>query len=107
MKQALIVALLACLTLQESSTEPAARKKEYPWMTVSTWNGKHDAFLKRAKAAGVKFSFGTNNGDPNIGRLEYPLQMVQECGLKWQDIFVPKPAGEKPVQRKGMPKYMG
>jgi hypothetical protein len=63
------------------------------------------AFLKKAKAAGVKFSFGTNNGDPNIGRLEYPLQMVQECGLKWQDIFVPKPDGEKPVQRKGMPKY--
>jgi hypothetical protein len=60
-------------------------------------------FIKRAKAAGVKFSFGTNNADANVGRLEYPLQMVRECGLEWQDIFVPKPDGEKPVQRRGMP----
>jgi histidinol phosphatase-like PHP family hydrolase len=51
------------------------------------------AFIKLAKKAGVKFSFGTNNGDANLGRLEYSLQMVEECGLKWQDIFVPKPRG--------------
>jgi histidinol phosphatase-like PHP family hydrolase len=62
------------------------------------------AFLKRAKAAGAKFSFGTNNGDRNIGRLEYPLQMVRELGLDWQDIFVPKPAGEKPVEKRGLPR---
>ncbi len=61
-------------------------------------------FIKAAKAAGVKFSFGTNNVDKNLGRLEYPLQMVQECGLKWQDIFVPKPDGEKPVQKRGLPR---
>jgi hypothetical protein len=56
-----------------------------------------------AKAAGTKFSFGTNNGDPNIGQLEYPLQMVEECGLKWQDLFFPKPDGSKPVQLRGLP----
>ena len=61
-------------------------------------------FIKAAKAAGVKFSFGTNNADANIGRLEYPLQMVQECGLKWQDIFVPKADGQKAIQRRGLPK---
>ncbi len=61
-------------------------------------------FIKAAKAAGVKFSFGTNNADANIGRLEYPLQMVQECGLKWQDIFVPKVEGQKAIQRRGLPK---
>ncbi len=48
------------------------------------------AFIKMAKAAGAKFSFGTNNSDANIGRLEYALQMVKECGLTWQDMFVPK-----------------
>lgn len=47
-------------------------------------------FIRAAKAAGVKFSFGTNNTDANIGRLEYPLAMVRECNLGWQDIFVPK-----------------
>ncbi|MFB3828167.1 MAG: family 16 glycoside hydrolase [Bryobacteraceae bacterium] len=48
------------------------------------------AFIKMAKQAGAKFAFGTNNADANIGRLEYPLEMVKECGLTWQDIFVPK-----------------
>jgi hypothetical protein len=26
--------------------------------------------------------------------------MVKQCGLKWQDIFVPKAAGQKPIQVK-------
>jgi hypothetical protein len=58
------------------------------------------AFIKRAKAAGVKFSFGTNNGDPNLGRIEYAVSMVKECGLTPQDIFIPKPEGEKAAQRR-------
>jgi hypothetical protein len=56
------------------------------------------SFIKQAKAAGAKFSFGTNNAGANLGRLEYPLQMVKECGLVWQDIFVPKPEGQKKIQ---------
>ena len=58
------------------------------------------AFIKAAKAAGAKFSFGTNNAEAELGRLEYPIQMVRECGLQWQDIFVPKPDGRKPIQVK-------
>ncbi len=58
------------------------------------------AFIRMAKAAGAKFSFGTNNAEAELGRLEYPIQMVRECGLKWQDIFVPKPFGQKPIQVK-------
>jgi hypothetical protein len=57
-------------------------------------------FIKMAKAAGAKFSFGTNNAGAELGRLEYPIQMVKQCGLVWQDIFVPKPAGQKPIQVK-------
>ena len=56
------------------------------------------SFIKDAKAAGAKFSFGTNNADANLGRLEYPIQMVRECGLVWQDIFVPRPNGQKKIQ---------
>ena len=52
-------------------------------------------FIRRAKSAGVKFSFGTNNGDPNLGRMEYALAMVTHCGLTWQDIFMPKRDGQK------------
>ena len=58
------------------------------------------AFIKAAKAAGARFSFGTNNADANLGRLEYPIQMVKQCGLVWQDIFVPKLPGQKPIQVK-------
>jgi histidinol phosphatase-like PHP family hydrolase len=58
------------------------------------------AFIQRAKNAGVKFSFGTNNGDANLGRMEYALEMVKQCGITWQDIFIPKPDGKKAAQRK-------
>jgi hypothetical protein len=56
------------------------------------------SFIKEAKAAGASFSFGTNNADANLGRLEYPIQMVRECGLVWQDVFVPRPNGQKRIQ---------
>ncbi len=56
------------------------------------------AFIRMAKDAGCKFSFGTNNAEAELGRLEYPIQMVRECGLAWQDIFVPRPDGQKPIQ---------
>ena len=46
-------------------------------------------FLKMAKEAGCKFTFGTNNADKNIGDLDYCFQMVRELGLKWQDIWIP------------------
>lgn len=58
------------------------------------------AFLRAAKEAGAKFSFGTNNSGRELGRLEYCVEMVKECGLRWQDIFVPKPAGEKAIERR-------
>jgi histidinol phosphatase-like PHP family hydrolase len=56
------------------------------------------AFIKAAKAAGAKFSFGTNNAEASLGRLEYPIQMVRACGIAWQDVFVPKTDGKKPIQ---------
>jgi hypothetical protein len=56
------------------------------------------AFIRLAKSAGVKFAFGTNNGGrDDLGRLEYGLEMVRQCGLTWQDFFVPNP--EKGVRR--------
>jgi histidinol phosphatase-like PHP family hydrolase len=52
-------------------------------------------FIKLAKKAGAKFSFGTNNVDNNVGELDYCLQMVRECGLEWQDMFVPRQRAAK------------
>lgn len=56
------------------------------------------AFIKRAKAAGAKFSFGTNNTGPELGHLAYCLQMAQECGITPADLFVVKPDGQKRIQ---------
>jgi hypothetical protein len=47
-------------------------------------------FLREAKAAGLKFSLGTNNGGrADLGALEYCVRMIRECDLGWQDLWVP------------------
>jgi hypothetical protein len=49
-----------------------------------------ESFLRLAKAAGAKFSFGTNNaGATDLGDWSYPLEMQKKLGLTWQDMFVP------------------
>jgi len=47
------------------------------------------AFIKQAKKAGVKFTIGTNNENPTFGRIEYALQMIDECGLTPSDFWLP------------------
>ncbi|HLO59951.1 MAG TPA: family 16 glycoside hydrolase [Bacteroidales bacterium] len=62
-------------------------------------------FVKRAKAAGVKFSFGTNNaGHDDLGRLDYSLYIIKEAGITADDVFIPRPEGQKKVLTKGLPK---
>jgi len=47
-------------------------------------------FIKKAKAAGVKFTFGTNNtGREDLGRLDYCLRMAAECRWKRPDFWFP------------------
>jgi len=57
-------------------------------------------FLKQAKAAGVKFSFGSNGRYPKMGLLDYSIAMAKELGLKRADMFTPAPNGQKAVQRR-------
>ncbi len=57
------------------------------------------SFLRIAKEAGVKFSFGTNGRYPNMGKLEPCIKMARELGLKREDMFIPAPDGQKAVQR--------
>lgn len=56
-------------------------------------------FLKVAKAAGVKFSFGSNGRYPKMGLLDYSIATAKELGLKRADMFTPAPDGQKAVQR--------
>ena len=63
------------------------------------------AFIKRAREAGVKFTCGTNNtGAQDLGRMEYCIEMIRQCGLTWQDMWVPPAEGQKAIQRKPLKK---
>ena len=60
------------------------------------------AFLKRAKAAGVKFTFGTNNTlSDDLNRLEYSIKAIKEVGLTTNDMFFPRPKSERKILKKG------
>jgi hypothetical protein len=49
------------------------------------------AIIQKAKAAGIKFTFGTNNAGANdLGKMEYAIRMKEECGLTAQDMYKPK-----------------
>ena len=47
------------------------------------------AFIKSAKDAGVKFSFGSNTHGEEVGMLEYCLEMAKKVGLTRRDLFIP------------------
>lgn len=45
--------------------------------------------VRRAKARGIKFTFGTNNANADFGKLEYCFEVVNACGLTKDDIWFP------------------
>lgn len=48
------------------------------------------AFIRLARDAGVKFTIGTNNGGADdLGRMEYAVEMIEECGLTPGDFWLP------------------
>jgi hypothetical protein len=55
-------------------------------------------FLKMAKAAGARFSFGSNIHGAGVGQIDYCLEMAKELGLKRKDFFTPAPVGKKPIE---------
>ncbi len=55
-------------------------------------------FIKKAKAAGLKFTLGTNNASPDLGdHLAYALEVIEKCGLSAEDMWLP---GKFPAPRK-------
>lgn len=53
------------------------------------YNIPNKAIILKAKAAGVKFTFGSNNVTPDVSRLEYSIRMMKECGLTAEDMYKP------------------
>lgn len=54
------------------------------------YNTPDKEFILAAKERGVKFTFGSNNGNSNFGKLEYPIKMIKECRLTPADMYKPK-----------------
>jgi hypothetical protein len=38
-----------------------------------------------------------------LNRLEYCIKIIEEAGIKSQDMFLPRPSGDKKVLKKGLP----
>mgnify|MGYP002625597457 CR=1 FL=1 len=62
-------------------------------MNIQIFGTKKSSDTRKAerffKERGIKFTFGTNNVDPDFGKLEYALEAIEECGLTADDIWFP------------------
>ncbi len=63
----------------------------------------HEAVIRAAKEAGLKFSFGTNNAAADLGQLDYCFEMLEKFGITADDMFMPVKHEQKPVLVKGLP----
>lgn len=67
-----------------------------------------EAFIRRARAAGVKLACGTNNTGPaDLGRMEYCVRMIRDLDLTPADMFTPPADGRKAIQRKPLVRSKG
>ena len=57
MRLMLAAALLLALQAKEDPAQPAARVREYSWMSTAVWKQKHETFLKRAKEGNCDLLF--------------------------------------------------
>ena len=49
----------------------------------------HEAFIHKAKAAGLKFTFGSDSRNQNVGRLAYCRCIAEKCKLTADDFYEP------------------
>jgi hypothetical protein len=55
-------------------------------------------FLRMAKEAGVKFSFGSNTGGRAVPDLGWCVEQAKTLGLGPSDMFKPAPRNRKPIR---------
>ena len=54
-------------------------------------------WLRQAKAAGVKFTMGSNGRYPKMGLLEYSLTLAEQLELTVDDFFLPDGKGPRRI----------
>ena len=56
-------------------------------------------FVRMAKAAGAKFTFGTNSRTESaVGTIPYCIKLAQDCGLTAKDMWLPRRRSTSPVK---------
>jgi hypothetical protein len=62
-----------------------------------------ERFIRAAKAAGAKFTIGTNNASAqDFGDWSYPVEIQRKLGLSWRDFWAPGHAPSR-AQREWRP----
>ena len=57
-------------------------------------------FLRLAKDAKLKFSFGSNSGSGPVRGMDFCIEKARALGLTKEDMFTPAPRGRKPIERR-------
>jgi histidinol phosphatase-like PHP family hydrolase len=64
-----------------------ARAREIAFEISTPMHVPSKQIILQAKAAGIRFTFGTNARNDDAGKLHYGLSMVRECGLTGEDML--------------------
>ena len=67
----------------------AAKKRNIAIEINDMAHTPHEAFILKAKAMGLKFTFGSDSRNTNVGRLAFCKRIAQKCGLTAADFYVP------------------
>ena len=67
----------------------AAKKRNIAIEINDMSHTPHDKFIQKAKEQGLKFTFGSDSRNQNVGRLAYCKQVALKCGLTASDFYVP------------------
>jgi hypothetical protein len=52
-------------------------------------------FIRKARAAGIPLTCGTNNRGRELGHIGYCIEMIEECGLTPEDMWLPGKRGAR------------
>jgi len=53
----------------------------------------HEEFILKARSEGIKFTFGSDSRNNNVGKLAYCKRIAQKCKLVEDDFYVPTKNG--------------
>jgi histidinol phosphatase-like PHP family hydrolase len=67
----------------------AAKKNNIAIEINNRYKIPSEDFIKKAKAAGIKFTIGTNNSDADFSGADYATAMISKCDLTLKDFWLP------------------